>query len=66
MFLPCVMQVLCMTWYIQVNIVRIFKIFVSWINGQEEYCPSSARIVLDVVQKSQYVQDLDVLCLWTQ
>ena len=25
-----------------------------------------AGIVLDVVQRSQYVQDLDVLCLWDQ
>ena len=25
-----------------------------------------ASIVLDVVQRSQYVQDLDVLCLWDQ
>ena len=24
---------------------RIFMIFVSWINGQEEYCLSSARIL---------------------
>ena len=25
-----------------------------------------AHIALDVVQRSQYVQDLDVLCLWDQ
>ena len=25
-----------------------------------------ASIVLDVVQRSQYVQDLDALCLWDQ
>ena len=24
---------------------KIFMIFVSWINGQEEYCLSSARIL---------------------
>ena len=34
MSFPCIVQVLCMTWYIQVNLVR-----------QEEYCLSLARIL---------------------
>ena len=36
MFLPCVMQVLCTTWYIQVNLFRILMLFASGINRQKE------------------------------
>ena len=35
MFLPCAMQVLCMTWYIQVNLFR--TLFISGIIRQKEY-----------------------------
>ena len=42
MFLPCFMHVLCKTRCSQVDRVRNLMIFVSWINGQEEYCLSSA------------------------
>ena len=45
MFLPCIVQVLCSTWYREVNIFRIFVIFVPRINRQEEYCLSSAQIL---------------------
>ena len=38
MFLPCTVQVSCSSWYREINMFRIFMIFVSWINGQEEYC----------------------------
>ena len=44
-FLPCVMQVLCTTWYIQVNLFRIVMLFVSGIKKQKEYCLSLARIL---------------------
>ena len=40
MSLPCFMQVLCTTWYIQVNLFRILMLFVSRISRQEEYCLS--------------------------
>ena len=42
---PCIVHVFRSTWYREVNIVRIFMIFVSWINGQEKYCLSSAQIL---------------------
>ena len=45
MFLPCTVHVSRSTWYREVNMFKIFMIFVSWINGQEEYCLSSARIL---------------------
>ena len=43
MSLPCIMQVLCMTWYSEVNLCRILMPFVSGINRQEEFCLSFAR-----------------------
>ena len=43
MSLPCFMQVLCMTWFILVNHIRILVTFVHRINRQEEYCLSLAR-----------------------
>ena len=45
MSFPCIVQVLCMTWYIQVNLVKILVTSVSRINRQEEYCLSFARIL---------------------
>ena len=45
MFLPCTVHVSRSTWYREVNMFRIFLILVSWINGQEEYCLSSAWIL---------------------
>ena len=42
---PCIVQVLCMTWYTQVNLIRILVTFVPRINRQEEYCLSLARIL---------------------
>ena len=45
MFLPSTVAVLCMTWYREVNMFRIFMIFVSWINRQEEHRLSSAQIL---------------------
>ena len=45
MFLPCTMQVLCTTWYIEVNLCRILMPFVSGINRQKEYCLSLAWIL---------------------
>ena len=43
--LPCTVHVSRSTWYREVNTFRIFMIFVSWINWQEEYCLSSAQIL---------------------
>ena len=43
--LPCTVHVSRSTWYREVNMFRIFMICVSWINGQEEYCLSSAQIL---------------------
>ena len=43
MSLPCIVQVLSMTWYIQVNHLRIFVTFVHRINREEEYCLFLAR-----------------------
>ena len=45
MSFPCIVQVLCTTWCIQVNLVRILVSFVPRINRQEEYCLSLARIL---------------------
>ena len=45
MFRPCTVHVSRSTWYREVNMFRIFMIFVSWINGQEEYCLSSTQIL---------------------
>ena len=42
MFLPSTVQVLCSTWFIEVNLCRILMPFVSGINRQEEYCLSLA------------------------
>ena len=42
---PCIVQILCMTWYIQVNLIRILVTFVPRINRQEEYRLSLARIL---------------------
>ena len=36
----CTMQVLCTTWFIEVNPCKILMAFVSGINKQEEYCLS--------------------------
>ena len=44
MFSPCFMHVLCMTWFIQVDRVRILMI-APWINRHEEYCLPLARIL---------------------
>ena len=43
MSLPCLMQVLCMTRYTQVDHIRILVTFVHKINRQKEYCLSFAR-----------------------
>ena len=43
--LTCTVHVPCSTWYREVNMFRIFVIFVSWINRQEEHCLSSAQIM---------------------
>ena len=45
MSLPCIVQVLCTTWYIQVNLVKILVTFVPRVKRQEEYCLSLARIL---------------------
>ena len=45
MFLPCIVQILCTTWFIEVNLYRILMPFVHRINRQEEYCLSLARIL---------------------
>ena len=42
MFLPSTVQVLCSTWFIEVNLCRILMAFVSGVNGQKEYCLSLA------------------------
>ena len=46
MFLPSTVQVLCSTWYREVDLCRILMPFVSGINRQEEYCLSLAWILL--------------------
>ena len=43
MSLPCFVHVLCMTWYTQVDRIRILVTFVHRINRQKEYCLSFAR-----------------------
>ena len=45
MSLPCIVQVLCTTWYREVNMFRVSVTFISWINRQEELCVSSAQIL---------------------
>ena len=45
MLLPCTVHVFRSTWYREVNIFRIFVIWVSWINRQEEHRLSSAQIL---------------------
>ena len=50
MFVPSVMQVLCTTWFIEVNLCRILMLFVSGINRQEEYCLSLAWILTSIYQ----------------
>ena len=50
MFLPCAVHVSRSTWYREVNMFRIFMIFVSWINRQEEHCLSSAQILTSKYQ----------------
>ena len=52
MFLPCVMQVLCTTWYIQVDMFRILMPFVSGINRQDECCLSLAWILTSKYQST--------------
>ena len=42
MLLPSTVQVLCSTWFIEVNLCKILMAFVSGINGQKEYCLSLA------------------------
>ena len=42
MFLPSTVQVLCSTWYREVNRCKILMLFVSRINRQEEYSLSLA------------------------
>ena len=43
--LPCTVHIMRLMWYREVNMFRMFMIFVSWISGQEEYCLSSAQIL---------------------
>ena len=50
MSLPCVVQVLCTTWYRQINHLRIFVTFVHRINKQEVYCLSLARTLTSTYQ----------------
>ena len=45
MFLPLFMHVLCMTWFIQVDRIRIFVFFVHRIHRQKTYCLSVAQIL---------------------
>ena len=45
MSLPCIVQVLCTTWYIQVNLFKIVVTFVPRTNRQEENCLSLAWIL---------------------
>ena len=45
MFPPSTVQVLCMTWFIEVNLCRILMPFVSGINRQKIYCLSFAWIL---------------------
>ena len=45
MFLPSTVQVLCSTWYREVNMCRILMPFVFGINRQKEYCLSLAWIL---------------------
>ena len=45
MSLPCFMHVLCMTWYTQVDRIRILVILVHGIHRQKEHCLSVAQIL---------------------
>ena len=45
MLLPSTVQILCMTWYREVNMCRILMHLVSRINRKEEYCLSLAWIL---------------------
>ena len=40
MSLPCFMHVLCMTWFIQVDCIKILMILVNGIHKQKDYCLS--------------------------
>ena len=51
-FLPCFMQVLCMTRYTQVDRIRILVILVHGIHRQEEYCLSVAQNLTSRYQSS--------------
>ena len=48
--LPCTVHVSRSTWYREVNMFKIFMIFVSWINKQEEHCLSSDQILASKYQ----------------
>ena len=50
MFLPCILQISCKTWYRVVDMHWIFVVFFSWINGQEEHRLSSAQILASKYQ----------------
>ena len=49
MSLPCIVQVLCATWYVQVNLIRIFVTFVHRIK-QKEYRLTLAWILISRYQ----------------
>ena len=49
MSFPCIVQVLCMTWYIQVNHIMILKIC-PWIHRLREYCLSVVQILTSKYQ----------------
>ena len=42
MFLQSTVQILCSTWFVEINLCKILMAFVSGINGQKEYCLSLA------------------------
>ena len=50
MSLPCIVQILCMTRYIQVDRIRILVTFVQRINKQKEYCLSVVQILTSKYQ----------------
>ena len=50
MFLPSTMQVLCTTWFMEVNLFRILMLFVSGINQKKEHCLSLAWILTSKYQ----------------
>ena len=45
MVLPCFMQVLCTTRFIQVDLIRILMVFVHGIHRKKEYCLSVSQIL---------------------